>query len=533
MNHGADSLKWELKEELSAMNLRSLLLCILVVCEGVLSGEKVIDVEMYSPYLALPFYIDSVVVEGRVEQLSGPKAELTTAYPVRGKGWWVWVRLPDAKGEFVFAKIKEHIGSSLPGPYSYAYGKNVLVRGPDEILVRVSEEREKPFLWRISIVSGKSGSERVTKVIQRYIEIPLNVPIRQVSGPSVELCVLGGKPYARIPNQVCTLIFEEKNGNGIVVVRVWEDRDKRYFVSAKKGDDNNPGTEDEPFRTLQHAVNFILKNDPERNADIYVAGGLYDQGYKTFTLSYRISVYGGFDENGWRRDPIITRSVLLPHGFRENWVDDISDRYKDLRRAESRYHETILLRRFEKRSYQRTIDIGTRGSPRLEVCGTPDTYFDGVTVYGPDETGVGESTIAFISLINSRTIRNCIFILFWSAGHVYVVSHPGGMQARFENNIVQGGIVGHYGHARPQIVGSFGHWHRNLIIGSTGGDYSRLSEPLGRSWTLHRKQLRLEWFAGTSLRYEGSAYSYLPQEPPLHGLALQTLFRLGTDYGEQ
>lgn len=482
---------------------RFLALSLLTICvllsagsrpaSGQAAEQTVLDVNMVSPFVRLPLYLPftglgvDMVIEGQVKQVAGPEAELVPAWTVPGRGYWVWARLPDKPGEYVFAQ------------------------GEQKATVKVAAEPGQPFVDRVTVEPAavvKDAPPAPPQLIQRAVLLPGKGPFKQVSGPAAALLSDPAKPeqhYARIPDQVCTLVFQDAAGKR-VVVRVWEDKDNRVFVSAKLGNDANPGTEDKPFKTIQHAMDQILRKEPklhpdgtEVKGDIYAAGGEYLLD-KTLVLSYQVSLYGGFDENGWQRDPAITQSVLLPQGFRENWPNDLPDRHKDLRRPDRRYRETIIRRAAESPTFGDTMDIGTNGSARLEVCGSPDTYIDGVAVFGADATGgAGESSkILSMAGCNTRTLRNNILVMFWGGGHAFVVP-TGGVGTRYENNIIQGGIVGTAGHARPQIVGSFGRWHRNLIMHATGGDYSRVLNLWGEAGLFTENQVH----GGNSLGWSG------------------------------
>ncbi|MHC4402032.1 MAG: fibronectin type III domain-containing protein [Planctomycetota bacterium] len=316
----------------------------------------------------------------------------------------------------------------------------------------------------VAWMARASADERVIDAdMNARTRLPFQgIDVKQVSGIAL---AVGSDGSITTPGQVCTLIFEKDDQRA--VVRVWENKDHRYFVSTR-GDDGNPGAEERPFRTLAHAMETVADQDPD--GDVYAAGGDYVED-RTVVMRFKVSLYGGFDENGWQRDPVIQQSVLLPHGFRENWVDDMCDRFKDLRRANHRYHETrIWHRRFTKESIY-TLTVGAhRGFGKV---GSPDTFCDGITVFGCPHTGVYEP-MAFAARGRSvRTIRNCVAVQFWDNGHAFM---PGGSGAGlYENNIFWGGIVGHQGHARPQTVFREGARYRlNLQVGATGGDYNRM-----------------------------------------------------------
>lgn len=51
--------------------------------------------------------------------------------------------------------------------------------------------------------------------------------------------------------------------------------DNNYYVDPQKGNDSNPGTIEQPFRTIQHAINQTAKNEQDNN-NIYLRGGTYE-----------------------------------------------------------------------------------------------------------------------------------------------------------------------------------------------------------------------------------------------------------------
>jgi len=438
----------------------------------------VVDVNMYSPYVPLPVYVPSQLLSDAMELVAGTGAEATTAFPIRRgdtKVWWVWAKLPDRDGEWAFAK------------------------GAERVAVRAWQDKQDPALRHIAVrkdgVGGKGDAEQPSQTIQRRIRVPLKGPVKQLAGPKVALIESEGALLATVPDQVCTLEFQDEPGKKRLVVRVWEDKANCCFVSSK-GDDANPGTQDKPFRSIPHAMDHVRKSDPRKSADVYIAGGDHSLGPEQLILTDRISVYGGFDEDGWRRDPAITDPVLLPHGFREDWINDITDRYKDLRRMHHRCFETRIRRDYEKARGDVLI-IGPNWTAYEPATGTADTFLDGVTVFGPDRTGAGESALAWSVAHQRRTIRNCIMVGGYADGHCYSMA-TGGM-GLVENNIVVMPIVGRAGNMRPQIVGGFGHWHRNLILGATGGGYSRILNLWGDGGIFTENQIH----GGSSFGWSG------------------------------
>jgi hypothetical protein len=441
--------------------------------------DKIIDVNMRSPFVPLPFNIDFVehphfytaatVADGRVIQDSGPETEVMTAYRTADKSWAVWVRLPDQAGEFEYSKV----------------GTDNSAR------IKVTEDKEHPYGYRvvIQLVKGSTSEPEAAPIlIQRAVQLPISGRVKQVSGPKTEVITDkdgGENAWVKIPDQVCTLVFETEGKSDRAVIRVWADKDNRFFVSSNKGDDSSPGTEAKPFKTLAYAFKQV-KARPDKKGGIYIAGGDYDLGDDPFVLDYQVSLFGGFDENGWRRDPIITESVLLPHAFRENWINDITDRHKDLRRSDPRYHETILFRRTEKRVS--TILLGGAGPGSIQTAGSPDTYVDGLTVFTPDEKNRSDTTTSIDSAAqNKRTVRNCIIIHVCGTGHNFLIATCG--DGRFENNLVSGGIDSARGNTRPNITGTYGRWYNNLLLGPTGGSCTRIINCWGEGGTFIGNQV--------------------------------------------
>ncbi|TVR57135.1 MAG: hypothetical protein EA426_12940, partial [Spirochaetaceae bacterium] len=75
------------------------------------------------------------------------------------------------------------------------------------------------------------------------------------------------------------------------------------YVHASLGSDFNPGTIDQPKRSISAAVREAERVFDE--ADVHVAGGLY-QVTSTTVVTKDISLYGGFDPDDWSaRDPAV------------------------------------------------------------------------------------------------------------------------------------------------------------------------------------------------------------------------------------
>ena len=84
-----------------------------------------------------------------------------------------------------------------------------------------------------------------------------------------------------------------------------------------------------------------------------------------------------------------------------------------------------------------TIGFGGNRGPGKE--GTPDTYVDGLTFFGCNRTGLYQPGFADVVPVSERTVRHCIFVMFWNNGHAFMPG--GGGRGLWENNIFWGGIV--------------------------------------------------------------------------------------------
>ncbi|MCB9547392.1 MAG: hypothetical protein H6706_16295 [Myxococcales bacterium] len=72
--------------------------------------------------------------------------------------------------------------------------------------------------------------------------------------------------------------------------------DRAVFVDALAGDDDFPGTQDQPLRTIAAGQ----QRAQAQGFDVYVSHGVYPE---TLTVVEGVSVFGGYDASeGWRRD---------------------------------------------------------------------------------------------------------------------------------------------------------------------------------------------------------------------------------------
>lgn len=329
--------------------------------------------------------------------------------------------------------------------------------------------------WTPSALAG----EQVLDVnVKAAVKLPFDgTGVQQVSGLPVKL---GADGAFTAPDQVCCLIFEK--GADKAVVRIWENKDHRYFVSTT-GDDANDGSEAKPWKSIEFALETLPKKDAD--GDLYAAGGDYVVTRRA-AFAGNMSMYGGFDEKGgWRRDPAITESVLLPNGFRDNWVDDMRPRFKDLRRAEHRVHETRIRRdKFaQHKDLNCTLKVAGYG-----IC-APGTYIDGLTIFGASNTGTKEPfELHTDETSGNRTIRNCIFVMGYNNGHSYM---PGGHgTGSWENNIFWGGVVSGLNNGRPQTIYKAGaHMVRNLHVCPMGGGYTRVFICWGEGGLVEESQI--------------------------------------------
>lgn len=131
----------------------------------------------------------------------------------------------------------------------------------------------------------------------------------QLEGPAVGT-LTGETPSFTAPSDIVVLRFElAVSGDGptardTVTLWVLEDGAHAFFV-ATTGSDANAGTRTAPFRHIQHAI--TVADNAGNGGDVYVAGGAYEE---TITLRSRVSLYGGFNADGWRRDIGLNQTAI-------------------------------------------------------------------------------------------------------------------------------------------------------------------------------------------------------------------------------
>ena len=120
----------------------------------------------------------------------------------------------------------------------------------------------------------------------------------------------GSNPSFTAPGVICTVIFDLRVNDGIsdsfldrVAVHIQEDKNNAVYVDVANGVDSNPGTREQPLKSMQAAISKSLADG--NGADLYVAQGTYTG---MVELANGISLYGGYDPgNEWER---ITRTYI-------------------------------------------------------------------------------------------------------------------------------------------------------------------------------------------------------------------------------
>jgi len=104
----------------------------------------------------------------------------------------------------------------------------------------------------------------------------------------------------------------DTNGTGDTETTGMGFPDDAVFVHGEDGFDSNPGTLDEPKRTIQAAIDAAAELP---GSAVYVAEGTYEldfQNNKYITLVDGVSLYGGYSADDWEiRNIIDTPSVLV------------------------------------------------------------------------------------------------------------------------------------------------------------------------------------------------------------------------------
>ena len=192
-----------------------------------------------------------------------------------------------------------------------------------ETVTAVVTEYQKPRAT-LNFESG-SGLADTTEIVITFTESmdPTSVSLSGAIGQSAGAGVWSAgtdEDGQRIENAVLTIRPAERwplgSGKDLVVAGANTEEfrldtidvtygvlDGVVYVHARDGRDYNPGTIDQPKRTIASAV-----REAERvydTAEVRVAGGVY-QVTSTTVVSKDISLYGGFDPDDWSvRDPAV------------------------------------------------------------------------------------------------------------------------------------------------------------------------------------------------------------------------------------
>jgi hypothetical protein len=135
----------------------------------------------------------------------------------------------------------------------------------------------------------------------------------QVSGPLVTLVNDNtANPSIQIPlDEVTSLQFElvvstatEVSAPSVATVWVLENKSHHFWVRSN-GSDNNPGTRDQPMKTVQHAISESALEG--LGGDVYVAAATYSE---SLVLADGVSVYGGYDPIDWTRNLLDDDTVI-------------------------------------------------------------------------------------------------------------------------------------------------------------------------------------------------------------------------------
>jgi len=84
------------------------------------------------------------------------------------------------------------------------------------------------------------------------------------------------------------------------------------YVDGVSGDDANPGTREQPKKTIQNAID--LADALMDEGEVRVAEGTYHV-YETLVVREGISLYGGFQASGWTRDVDLYPTELQGSGI--------------------------------------------------------------------------------------------------------------------------------------------------------------------------------------------------------------------------
>jgi len=155
-------------------------------------------------------------------------------------------------------------------------------------------------------------------------QLPLAYHWKQLGGPDVlfsleNLFIAPDVPGA-IPFQLIVDSAAGRSHPDTVTIFVGTGRNSTFFVSHR-GSDTAVGTRQDPFATIQRALD--VARDTPTSDDIFIAGGYY---HESPFLAAEVGVYGGFDPGTWVRDLDLTATRIIGqsrvvHGHNLNLVN--------------------------------------------------------------------------------------------------------------------------------------------------------------------------------------------------------------------
>lgn len=211
--------------------------------------------------------------------------------------------------------------------------------------------------------------------------------------------------------------------------------DSAIYVRKSDGDDSYPGSQDEPKKTIQAAID--IAESLYTTADVHVAEGTYSRDYNTdgipvVLLKEGISIYGGYSDSDWSiRDPLTYITIIKDSSTNDGTSDNVN----------------------------RAIDSGNGI--------TENTIIDGFKI----ESGDGEASFAIFNHDGaSPTIQNNTICGSSYNNSVAIYNTESSSPIIQKNTIIGGGIgaswgIYNYDSCAPII-------HNNKIIGGVDGSQS-------------------------------------------------------------
>lgn len=132
----------------------------------------------------------------------------------------------------------------------------------------------------------------------------------------MESCFRKHKKVGNLFFITCILVIVScDTGTNSVIPENPEVETTNIYVNQQFGDDGNFGTPDEPFQSIQAAIDYATAN--YEKTDIFISEGTYSSNYRVsgqpvVKMEEGISIYGGYSNSNWtNRDIDLYKTILI------------------------------------------------------------------------------------------------------------------------------------------------------------------------------------------------------------------------------